>query len=282
VIKVDPAGCERAPGSCNPLNDFWDAVARAFPGQVWRLSCEEQPAVCAHHLSAPVPVPGRDPVFEFWSSESDFSRYEGSPSPDVLLRNVAAFLGRQDVFEAEGDGSEEVDGVEEEIQTTTTTTTTTTRTQYGRAKDAADEYVGRRTRLRKIEQLLSKGSPRAVQKARRMSEAYLRQYGHHMNAVLMAANAAQMDGDTEQALSLTTRALSMEPHNARLHAMAAAMHFADEHHARAAEHLERALSAPVGTHEAEDAAGRARLEEMLRVCRERSNGKNDDDGVEKM
>ena len=136
----------------------------------------------------------------------------------MLLGDIVAFFGRQDDFEEDGngedDGGEGGDLVE----------------AYGEAKKAAAEYVRRRRLLRKIEQLLSTGSQSAVQKARRMSEAYLRKYGQHMNAILMAANAAQMDGDMERALSLTTHALEMEPHNARLHARAAAVHLKKTQH----------------------------------------------------
>ena len=187
VIKVDPAGCERAPGSCNALNEFWNAVARAFPDQIWRLSCEDQPFVCAHHLSSPV-EPGHDPVFEFWSDSGLFSRYSGSPSPDALLLDVFEFLGRQDVLDEFNEQKEDVTDA------------------YGAARSAAAEYVRRRTQSREIEGLLSSGSPSALRRARGMSKAYLRRYGGHMNAVLLAASAAQMDGDLSEAMSLIKHA----------------------------------------------------------------------------
>ena len=121
--------------------------------------------------------------------------------------------------------------------------------------------------MREIEGLLSSGSPSALRRARGMSKAYLRRYEGHMNAVLLAASAAQMDGDLSEAMSLIKHAISIEPQNARLHARAAALYLAKEQHVQAVDHLETALSAEVGTHDAEDEAGRAKLEDMLKECR---------------
>mmetsp|Transcript_1959 Transcript_1959/g.6469 ORF Transcript_1959/g.6469 Transcript_1959/m.6469 type:complete len:132 (+) Transcript_1959:13-408(+) len=70
ALMVLPRGCDMFPGTCGPLGEFWGAVARAFPGRVYRLSCADALDACGAamgsttRLSRPVDS-GAEPVFEF-------------------------------------------------------------------------------------------------------------------------------------------------------------------------------------------------------------------------
>ena len=53
AVKIDPIGCESAPGTCAPLNAWWRRTAldvanlgQAHYDHVWRLSCLERTQTC--------------------------------------------------------------------------------------------------------------------------------------------------------------------------------------------------------------------------------------------
>ena len=288
VIKVDPRGCERAPGSCGPLNGWWDRTASVWPGRVWRLSCEEQPGICNDLEAQPLPI-AHDPLFFFWdnsynsdsrtlapelapalaldgTTRSPFQRYVGPPSPLVLLQKIAERFHPEDVTKARWLHVDERFHNDERFD----------RRAARRAEAAAKEYLGRRVQLRKAEALLSTDDAANHRSATAILERYLLKWPDHMNAITMAANAARAVNDRVAALALSRRALALEPANARLHAGVAAdlMALGPTRAREAAVHLEHALAAPVAapvgtsTHDAESGEEeRAVLRRMLAMCR---------------
>jgi tetratricopeptide (TPR) repeat protein len=84
-----------------------------------------------------------------------------------------------------------------------------------------------------------------------------------MNAILMRAHAAQQARDAGAALHWFGKAIDLEPQNARLLAMAAAVRLAIGEHEEGAALLERALAPAPDSHDAEDEAGRKKLAQVL-------------------
>ena len=84
-----------------------------------------------------------------------------------------------------------------------------------------------------------------------------------MNAILMRAHAAQQARDAGAALHWFGKAIDLEPQNARLLAMAAAVRLAIGEHEEGAALLERALAPAHDSHDAEDEAGRKKLAQVL-------------------
>ena len=93
-IKLDPRGCSE----CASLDEFWDAVDRAFPDTAWRVSCSDKPAVCAVLGKSPAELFDamarenlwRGPQFHTWNG-SCFRHYSGKkelPAISVHLRQV--------------------------------------------------------------------------------------------------------------------------------------------------------------------------------------------------
>ena len=281
VIKVDPFGCERAPGSCGPLNGWWDRTASVWPGRVWRLSCEEQPDICNDLEAQPLPI-AHDPLFFFWdnsdspklgpapeltpalaldgTARSPFQRYVGPPSPLVLLQKIAERFHPGAVTARRLD-----QGLDKRFYNDERFNRAASR-----AEAAAKEYLGRRVQLREAEALLSTDDAANHHSATAILRRYLLKWPDHMNAITMAANAARAVNDRMAALALSRRALALEPANARLHAGVAAdlMALGPTRAREAVVHLERALATPVGTHDAESGdEERAVLRRMLVMCR---------------
>ena len=94
-------------------------------------------------------------------------------------------------------------------------------------------------------------------------DAYLEKWPTHMNAILMRAHAAQQARDAGAALHWFGKAIDLEPQNARLLAMAAAVRLAIGEHEEGAALLERALAPAHDSHDAEDEAGRKKLAQVL-------------------
>ena len=74
-VKYDAEGCS----GCAALAPFWEDLAGALPGRVWRVDCEDEPAVCQDRG-----VEHGEPVFEAWSRHA-FERYHGPRSTEGLL-----------------------------------------------------------------------------------------------------------------------------------------------------------------------------------------------------
>ncbi len=234
-----------APGSCNPLNHWWDKVAIVWRGNVHRLSCESQPQLCAslERLGIEAVPPSRDPRFLLFDGKR-FDWYRGSPSPiallDILKKSLSTDRGALGDSEAS-------------------------------ARLAAEQYLERREVMRTAEVLLRPDPDtgrlqRNQIKANKILTKYLEQWPNHINAIIMAAHAAP---NSEMALSRWSQALFLEPQNARLHSGAAAVLIHSGDWGKAAWHLEKALEAPSGTHDAEDEEGQLKLKEMLRMIIEK-------------
>ena len=247
AVKVDPRGCERAPGSCNPLNDYWGKVAAVWPGRVWRLSCEDQPAIC-EGLGSPV---AHDPFFLLWTGET-FERYRGEPSPLAMLRAAQQVLGPELLCEV-GRGPDEMCAA---VESGTDA--------LGAAEASSIEYLGRRDTLLKAAAMVEHGDHRG---GAELLGVYLQQWPEHPNALLAAANAARVGGDGAAALAFSRRVLALEPLNARLHAGVASSLAMLGKWRDAAAALERGLAAPAGTHDAEEDV--EPLRRALQHCRER-------------
>ena len=181
ALMVVARGCNRFPGTCGPLGDFWHAVAGAFPGRVFRLDCEAAPEACQGALSRPIGA-GVEPVFEFCRGGA-CQRYAGPPEPHGVVEAAEAILSGP------------------------ATCAVATRA----ALDAADAYAARRDTLRRAASLA--GDPRTVHAARLLYTGYLSRWPNHPNAIVGAANAALIDGDGAAALTLWDRLLGLEPDN---------------------------------------------------------------------
>jgi tetratricopeptide (TPR) repeat protein len=171
-----------------------------------------------------------------------FTWYRGSPSPLALVDTLGATLPKPDTLDA----------------------TPPFVVAEATSREAAVQYLERRKVLRTAEALLSPGPDSDASRASAMLDEYLARWPNHLNALIMAANAASEAG---VAMQRWEQALALEPQNARLHAGAAAILMQRGDRETAASHLQLALVAPLGTHDAEDANGRALLEKMLRVAR---------------
>jgi len=191
VIKVDPVGCERAPGTCKPLNTFWEVVAAVYPGRVWRLSCAEQRKLCegqaAFDPSASKKLSrSREPMFYFWV-DGEFELYTDASTPEDLI-----------------------DHIQEEILPKSAR-------KGGKhitlAFDAADKYSHRRATIMKAESMLVQGR---FKDAFTILSEYIDKYPDHLNGILMAATAASSNEYHEIALSMNERALKQEPSNMHL------------------------------------------------------------------
>ena len=241
AVFVAPRGCERAPGTCKPLFPWWDAVGAAFPGVAWRLSCEEQRELCAEKSRLAVPR-GVEPLFVFWTGNR-FDRYRGNPSPVDLLERVREVAYNSAVaVDAAGGQRPPAEPAPQALEA---------------ARAAADAYLERRATLRRAEAALP------AREAVESLDAYLEKWPTHMNAILMRAHAAQQARDAGAALHWFGKAIDLEPQNARLLAMAAAVRLAIGEHEEGAALLERALAPAPDSHDAEDEAGRKKLAQVL-------------------
>ena len=200
ALMVLPRGCDMFPGTCGPLGEFWGAVARAFPGRVYRLSCADAPDACGAamgsttRLSRPVDS-GVEPVFEFCGPACE--RYAGRPDPRSLVEEAARRLGGREARPGAMDAALcQLSGFAAALPD---------------AYAAADAYAARRDALRTAASFV--GQPRMVHVARLLYDQYLERWPDHPNAIAAAANAARVAGDAEAALALWDRLLALEPTN---------------------------------------------------------------------
>jgi len=191
VIKVDPIGCERAPGTCKPLNTFWETVAAVYPGRVWRLSCAEQQKLCqgqaAFDPSASKKLSrGREPMFYFWV-DGEFELYTDASTPEDLIDHI-----QEDILpKSARKGGKHITS----------------------AFDAADKYSHRKATITKGESMMVQGR---FKEALAILSEYIDKYPDHLNGILMAAKAASSNKQHEIALSIHERALKQEPNNSHL------------------------------------------------------------------
>ena len=211
AFMVVARGCDLFPGTCGPLGDFWRAVAVAFPGRVFRLSCDAAPEACRSAISRPVDA-GTEPVFEFCRGGA-CERYAGPPEPRAVAEAASDLLG--------------------------TAATCSEKTRAALA--AADAYAARRDTLRGAESLLA--SPSRIREARRVYADYLSRFPDHPNAIVAAAKAARLDGDDAAALELWDRLLGLEPDNPNVLAGSAEVLMALGRRDEAQQRVARAIAA---------------------------------------
>uniref|UniRef100_A0A7S1B830 Thioredoxin domain-containing protein n=1 Tax=Corethron hystrix TaxID=216773 RepID=A0A7S1B830_9STRA len=237
AIKVDPLGCERAPGLCRPLNEFWEAAASVFPKRIFRLSCAEQQDICDNVGLSPIKTPkGREPMFVFWV-DGEFVFYDESYNPyDIFEYIIDEVLPRS---AREGGRNIAV------------------------AYDAIESYTSRTSTLRKAENLLNRKN---FLKAFPILNEYIEKYPDHMNPLLATINAAVALDKYDYALQLVERARKREPNNAFLMARMGTVHHHFQRCDKALPFFEMAMQVDQDSQEGVDKENWEKFMEVKEFC----------------